>query len=82
MNPRVKIVKPQKDYKLYLEFDNGAVKVFDVKPFLSRGIFKELQNPEIFNSVQVKDGSVQWNNEADFCPDTLYVKSTEFSLIH
>ncbi len=75
MNPRVKIVKPLKDYKLYLEFNNGEVKIFDVKPFLSKGIFKELQNSEMFNSVRVVDGSVQWNNEADFCPDTLYVES-------
>lgn len=82
MNPRVKIVKPQKDYKLYLEFDNGEVKVFDVKPFLSKGIFKELLNPEIFNSVQVTDGSVQWNNEADFCPDTLYLESASVTLTH
>ncbi|HDR52018.1 MAG TPA: DUF2442 domain-containing protein [Mariniphaga anaerophila] len=81
MNPRVKIVKPLKDYKIYLEFNNGEVKIFDVKPFLSKGIFKELQNPEMFNSVRVVDGSVQWNNEADFCPDTLYVESAEFSLI-
>lgn len=82
MNPRVKIVKPQKDYKLYLEFDNGEVKVFDVKPFLSKGIFKELLNSEVFNSVQVTDGSVQWNNEADFCPDTLYLESVSVTLTH
>lgn len=82
MNPRVKTVKPKKEYKLYLEFDNGEVKVFDVKPFLSKGIFKELQNPEIFNSVQVNDGSVQWSNEADFCPDTLYLESASVTLNH
>jgi hypothetical protein len=81
MNPRVKIVKPQKDYKLYLEFDNGELKIFDVKPYLTKGIFKELHNLELFNSVRAVDGSVQWNNEADFCPDTLYVESSEILVV-
>jgi hypothetical protein len=82
MNPRVKYVKPIKNFKLWLKFNNGEVKIFDVKPYLIKGIFRELQNPELFNSVQGIDGSVQWNNEADFCPDTLYVESAEFSLVH
>jgi hypothetical protein len=31
MNPRVKHVKPNPDYTITLTFDNGEIKVFDVK---------------------------------------------------
>ena len=76
MNPRVKTVRPKSDYTLTLEFTNGEVRVFDVKPYLSKGIFRELQDLRIFNSVRPVLGSVQWINGQDFCPDTLYLDST------
>jgi hypothetical protein len=75
LNPRVKAVQPQPDYTLRLTFTNGEVRLFDMKPYLSKGIFQELQDERIFNSVRPFLGSVQWSNEADLCPDTLYEKS-------
>ncbi len=70
MNPRIKTVKPQSNYHLLLEFTNGEWRIFDVKPYLNKGIFVELKKIEIFNSVKVADGTIRWINEADFCPDT------------
>ena len=75
MNPRVKAVQILDDYKLLLTFNNNEEKVFDVKPYLSYGIFTELKNTAVFNSVKAVDGTIQWINEADFCPDTLYLES-------
>jgi len=76
MNPRVKDVKPNPDYTLTLTFANGEVKSFDVKPYLNIGIFKELKEPGLFNSVKPFLGSIQWKNGQDLCPDTLYLEST------
>jgi len=73
MNPRVKDVKPNSDYSLTLTFQNGEVKIFDVKPYLNIGIFKELQDKSLFNSVKPFLGSIQWQNGQDLCPDTLYI---------
>lgn len=76
MNPRVKDVKPNSsNYSLTLFFDNGEIKIFDVKPYLDKGIFKELNDKKVFNSVKPFLGSIQWANEADLCPDTLYTDS-------
>ena len=75
MHPRVKDVKPNSDYTLTLTFVNGEVKIFDVKPYLNRGIFRELQDKSLFNSVKPFLGSIQWRNGQDFCPDTLYLDS-------
>ena len=73
MNPRVITVRPDTDYTLTLTFSNGEVRVFDVKLYLSIGIFRELQDKRIFNSVRPVLGSIQWQNGQDFCPDTLYL---------
>jgi Protein of unknown function (DUF2442) len=75
MNPRVKEVKPNFDFTLTLTFSNGEVRVFDVKPYLRIGIFQQLNEPGLFNSVRVVLGSIQWQNGQDFCPDTLYLQS-------
>ena len=41
MNPRVRDVKPNNDFTLTITFNNGEVKIFDVKPYLNTGIFAE-----------------------------------------
>ena len=75
MNPRIKDVKPNPDHTLTLTFTNDEVKIFDVKPYLDKGIFRELKDLNQFNSVRPVLGSVQWRNGQDFCPDTLYLES-------
>lgn len=75
MNPRVAEVRPNPDYTLSLTFTNGEIRRFDVKPYLDRGFFRELQDLHNFNSVRPFLGSVQWQNGQDFCPDTLYLES-------
>ena len=75
MNPRVKAVEPQPDYQLRLTFTNGEVRLFDMKPYLDTGVFQALCDPAMFNTVRPLLGSIQWQNEADLCPDTLYERS-------
>jgi hypothetical protein len=72
MNPRVKTVKPSSDYTLLITFKNNEKKIFDVKPYLDKGVFKELKNQTLFNTVKPFHGSIQWIHEQDFCPDMLY----------
>jgi hypothetical protein len=75
MNPRVENVTANEDYTLTLEFTNGEVRVFDIKPYLIIGIFKELNDWNTFKLVKPVLGSIQWPNKQDLCPDTLYEES-------
>jgi hypothetical protein len=75
MNPRVKAVQPNPDFTLTLTFTNGSTRLFDVKPYLGVGVFRELTDPSLFNSVRPFLGSIQWKNGQDLCPDTLYEDS-------
>lgn len=75
MYPRVVDVKPNNNHKLTLTFTNGEVGIFDLKPYLNTGIFKQLKDKAVFNSVQPFLGSVKWRGGQDLCPDTLYLDS-------
>ena len=75
MNPRVEAVRANADYTLVLLFTNGEVRLFDVKPYLDKGIFKALKDVGLFNSVRSSLGSIAWQGGQDLCPDTLYLDS-------
>lgn len=68
----VKGVKPRENYVLELTFAGGERKLFDMKPYLDRGIFRELRDTDLFETVRVCLGSVAWANDADFDPEALY----------
>jgi hypothetical protein len=39
----VKTVKPMSDYRIYVEVEDGRKGIFDVKPYLDHGVFRELK---------------------------------------
>jgi len=75
MIPCVESVRPQPDYKLRLKFANGEVRVFDMKPLLTKTVFHELRDTSLFQSVHTWRGTVQWSGGQDICPDILYEDS-------
>ena len=77
MNPRVVNVKPEKNYMLHVWFTNKEEGFFDVKPYLEIGIFRELKDEVVFNSVRPDGLSVEWSNDASLCPDTVYLDSVK-----
>jgi Protein of unknown function (DUF2442) len=40
----VKTVKPLPEYRLYVEIEDGRRGIFDMKPYLERGVFRELKD--------------------------------------
>lgn len=81
MNSRVRHVETRPNYRLELTFTSGEVSVFDVNPYLDKGLFSELKNSSVFNSVRAFNGTVVWPNNLDFDPDTLYLESVKTSQI-
>ena len=75
MNPYVKSVKAGDDYQLYLTFDNGEQRVFDIKPYFDKPVFAKLRNTNLFKTVRVVSGSVEWAGDVDLSYDTLYIES-------
>ena len=68
----VKDVKTIDDYKLILTFEDGSVRIFDMKPLLRKGVFKELKDEKLFKTVKVSFDSIEWANGIYVDPETLY----------
>lgn len=72
--PRVVQVQALDDFLLRIEFKNGAVKHFDVKPFLNYPAFQRLKTNNLFFNAHVEHGTVVWDDMLDLSPDTLYLQ--------
>jgi hypothetical protein len=75
MDPHVTSVRALDDYELEVSFENGERRVFDVKPYLSRGIFARLQDRSLFQAARAVAGSVEWPGGLDLSYETLYIES-------
>lgn len=79
MNPYIKNIHVWDDARLDLIFENGEHRIFEVTPYLSRGIFSRLKNPAVFRAARVVSGSVEWPGGLDLSYDTLYIESRPVS---
>lgn len=84
---KIKEVLPNEDFTLTVTFDNGEIKIYDVRPNL-RGIMEPFNDIKRFKSVYLdedgavcwdidpqKDSKINWNNKIDLCPDSIYIYS-------
>jgi hypothetical protein len=69
--------KANDDYSLDLKFNDGRLKQFDIKPYLESGVFQELKDMNYFKRVRIAFGTVQWPNEQDISPATLYIDGVD-----
>jgi len=70
--PRIKDVKVLEDYKLEIFYENGEVKVYDMKRNLIYGFYENLNNPEYFRKVKSAGTTIEWPNGEDVDPNELY----------
>ena len=75
MEPLLQSATALRSHELELEFSNGERRVFDVKPYLDKGIFTRLKDWNYFSRVQAHPRFVSWPEEQDFSVDTLWVRS-------
>lgn len=62
-------VYPQPDYKVYLYFATGEVRLFDVRPLVGHGIFAPLSDPEFFLSrATVLNHTLAWDLSGEYDP--------------
>ena len=62
------------DYKLQLTFNDGVVKIVDLRDELYGEIFEPLKDISFFRqgTVNEETRTVEWPNGADFAPEFLY----------
>jgi hypothetical protein len=79
LGPRVVSVEPQENFILKLLFTNNEIRLFDVKKIYDYPCFLQLKQKEFFNTVHTELGTIAWDNDIDYCPDTLYEESVPYS---
>ena len=72
LRPTAVKVSPIEDYSLNITFDNGEVKIFDVKPYIKGSWYGMLKDRDYFNRVSTDGFTVVWPDGQDLCPDELY----------
>jgi len=80
MNPYIKKVQTLDNHCLMLWFENGEQRIFDLKPYLNKGVFSQLKSLSLFASVRVVAGSIEWSNGIDLSYDTLYLQGSSLNL--
>ena len=65
------------DYKIKITLSNGKTGIFDVTPYLEKGIFTELKDYNYFKRARIEFGTIVWPNEQDFSPETIEIKMKE-----
>ena len=68
-------VLAHEDYTLTLEFSTGETRVFDVTPYLEKGVFTSLKDISRFKQAYVGYDTVCWPGNLDIAPETLYDRS-------
>lgn len=68
---KVKSVYANNDYTLFVELSDGRSGLFDVKPYLDKGVFTQLKDKNYFKQVKPFFCGIMWPNEQDLSADTI-----------
>ncbi len=69
MNIQVIQVLPKDNFKVYVYFADGRIKLFDVSPLVGKGVFTILEDEDIYyNRCTVLNGTLAWDVSGTFDP--------------
>ena len=71
----VTFVHPRDDFHLELKFSTGDVRLFDMRPYLDKGVFRRLQDLAQFKQAYVAFDAVCRPGNLEIAPEALYERS-------
>lgn len=82
ITPDIKEVKVLEDYKLYLMFETGEEKIFDMSELIKNSkMYVKLSNKDYFKNVKIRKDTIEWINGEDVAPEYLYHNSVPINKI-
>ena len=70
-------VQPRPEYRIWIEFSDGAAGEIDLSDLAGRGMFVAWNEPGCFDKVHVAPHrAIAWNDDIELCPDALYMEIT------
>ncbi|MDX2071232.1 MAG: DUF2442 domain-containing protein [Haliscomenobacter sp.] len=81
--PRINYLQTLPNYRLFLIFDNGEIKIYSLSERLESPAFAPLKDEALFNTARLANGGygVIWNDELDLSEYELWVNGVEVSKI-
>ncbi|WNV05369.1 DUF2442 domain-containing protein [Candidatus Methylospira mobilis] len=73
-------VTVKSDFILFLEFENGERRSFNMAAYLDEEPWVRLKSGSAFQGAYVENGTVAWPGNIDIDPETLYEYSTPLSI--
>jgi len=69
MHHKVLQVYPADNYKVYIYFSDGKIKLFDAEQLIHKGVFTQLQDINFFkNACTVLNDTLAWDLSGKFDP--------------
>ena len=68
-------VKALENFLLYIKFQNGEEKIYDMKEVLKFDYYKNLREKENFKTVNVFGVTLKWSTGEDIAPEKIYFNS-------
>ena len=67
--------KPVDRFRVSLRFDDGASGIVDLSHIAGRGVFHAWLAEGVFEQLSISPiGALQWSEDLDLCPDSLYLQ--------
>ena len=73
--PKPVEIKVLENYKLWLKFENGEQKIFNMEKYIHEKFYQKLKNRKYFERVKVSENTIEWENGEDVAPENLYYDS-------
>jgi hypothetical protein len=68
---KVKKVNANDDFTLSVELSDGRSGIFDVRPYLDKGVFNQLKDKNCFKQVKPLFCGIAWPDGQDLSADTI-----------
>ncbi|MCB1155852.1 MAG: DUF2442 domain-containing protein [Leptospiraceae bacterium] len=69
MIPKVEQVYPCDDYKIYLYFNDGKVKLYDASHLIEKGVFQKLKDKDFYKErCTVLNNTLAWDLSGNYDP--------------
>ena len=75
-------VSVQSDFVLFLDFENGERRAFNMATYLDQKPWARLKFGNVFQGAFVENGTVAWPGNIDIDPETLYERSVLIGVTH
>lgn len=79
MTPDILEVKALKEYYIYIRFETGEEKVYNMKKYVEEiKYYNKLKKREYFEKIKTRGETVEWQEGEDVCPENLYYDSISY----